>query len=432
MDLSRRSFLTGVGVAAAAGTLAACGGGNGSATAPTSESGPVTLRFVWWGNDTRTRLTNQVIELFQSKNPTITIKGENGDFSTYWDKLATQVAGNDAPDIIQMDEKYINEYGARGALLDLGAAGVITDKFAAGTLDSGRIGGALLGINSGINAPVLLANKNVIAAAGSQLPDDATLTWDAFTELCSQITGRPQGVYGTQNPLAVEAAFRLYMRQLGKDEFDANGLGFAPADAAKFFDLGLRMMNAKASPPAAEISEDMSKPIDQAMASTNKVAYSIYWSNQINSIKKASGSDIALLRPPSMTGKASDVKLWYKASMYWSAYAKTKHPAAVATFINFLANDVEAGKIMGTERGVPANNDVKQALSAQLSDVDKLVVDYLDRIGPELGGTAVVAPVGGGQLSTMLTRYSQDVVFGRQTPQQAGQAFYDEAKSNLK
>ena len=107
------------------------------------------------------------------------IAGQPGEFASYWDKLATQTAGGTAPDIIQMDMAYIAEYGDRGALLDLGEYGVDTSKFVEGTVDSGKIDGKLVGINAGINSPVILANPTVFEKAKVDLPDDKTWTWDS-------------------------------------------------------------------------------------------------------------------------------------------------------------------------------------------------------------------------------------------------------------
>ena len=76
-------------------------------------------------------------------NPDVKIAGQPGEFTSYWDKLATQTAGGTAPDIIQMDMAYISEYGTRGALLDLGKVDV--SKFVEGTVDSGKINDKLVG-----------------------------------------------------------------------------------------------------------------------------------------------------------------------------------------------------------------------------------------------------------------------------------------------
>ena len=127
----------------------ACGGSSGGPSA----NGEVTLRFNWWGSDTRHKLTQQVIDAFQKDHPNIKIKGEYGEWAGYWDKLATTVAANDAPDVIQMDEKYLREYADRGALLDLKKAdGLDTGKFEPDTFGAGEFDNGLYGLNAGINA----------------------------------------------------------------------------------------------------------------------------------------------------------------------------------------------------------------------------------------------------------------------------------------
>src|SRR5690242_5902577 len=122
LSWSRRDVLTlslGLGAGAA---LAACGGSGGGDAGGEISGRPVTLRFTWWGSDARHKRTQQVIDLFTTAHPNITVKGEFKDWNGYWDALATTVAANDAPDIIQMDELYLASYAQRGALLDLKTA----------------------------------------------------------------------------------------------------------------------------------------------------------------------------------------------------------------------------------------------------------------------------------------------------------------------
>ena len=112
-----------------------------------------------------------MIDAYQKDHPNVTIKGEFGEWSGYWDKLATTVAANDAPDIIQMDEKYLREYADRGALLDLKKAdGLDTAKFEPDTLGAGEFDGGLYGLNAGINSFAVIANPAVFKAAGRRDP----------------------------------------------------------------------------------------------------------------------------------------------------------------------------------------------------------------------------------------------------------------------
>ena len=63
-----------------------CGSGGSAAGTPSAdETGPVTIRFTWWGNDARNKITSQVIDQFQKANADITVVGEPGEFASYWD-----------------------------------------------------------------------------------------------------------------------------------------------------------------------------------------------------------------------------------------------------------------------------------------------------------------------------------------------------------
>ena len=79
------------------------------------------LRMFWWGAKDRAERTEKVNALFAQKNPGITVAGETLGWADYWPRLATQAAGRNAPDLIQMDYRYIFEYARRGALLPLDA-----------------------------------------------------------------------------------------------------------------------------------------------------------------------------------------------------------------------------------------------------------------------------------------------------------------------
>src|SRR5688500_8425970 len=90
----------------------ACGSESG-------DDGPVTIRFSWWGNEDRAKITNEAGRAFEKANPDITVETESIDFNSYFDRLATSVAAQDEPDVITMGGAYPREYADRGVLLDL-------------------------------------------------------------------------------------------------------------------------------------------------------------------------------------------------------------------------------------------------------------------------------------------------------------------------
>src|SRR5699024_10083554 len=159
----------------------------------------------------------QAVEAYAEVDDSVTISTEPGEWNGYWDKLATQTAGGDLPDVIQMDEKYISEYGGRGALLDLAEAGLDTSDFAEGAVEVGA---------------GLLASPAVFEEAGVELPDDTAWTWDDLIDIATEIAENTEdGTYGMTQMATIQALFQVWMRQLGQDQYRDGGVGF-DAEAA--------------------------------------------------------------------------------------------------------------------------------------------------------------------------------------------------------
>ncbi|MFE4197183.1 ABC transporter substrate-binding protein [Paenarthrobacter sp. NPDC056912] len=428
---TRRLRATAIIAATAAAVLAlsACGGG----AEQKSADGKVELRFSWWGGDKRAQVTQAAIAAFEAENPNIKIKAEYGDWSGYWDKLATQVAANDAPDIIQMDEKYITEYSTRGALLDLSKYQIDTSKLDEAALDAGKGEKGLTGIAAGINAATILANPAVFKAAGVAIPDDKTWTWDDFERISAEVTEKsPKGTYGAAAYGTDEASLGVWLRQNGKSLYTEDGkLGFEPSDIAQWWAFLKELSEKKAVPSASEVVEAEAAPLDQSGLATGKNGLAFWWSNQLPALEKAAGGELQILRFPSKTGKASDAKLWYKASQFWSASARTKHPEETAKFIDFLTNNVKAGEALLADRGVYPNSDVRDAIAPKLAKADVKVVDFISQIKEELGDAPAAPPKGAGAIQEIVKRYTSEVLFNRLSTEEAGKKAVDEMKSAI-
>ena len=56
----------------------------------------IELRFAWWGDTNRHEVYNAICDEFEAIYPNVTIIREPGTFNDFFDKLATQLAGNAA------------------------------------------------------------------------------------------------------------------------------------------------------------------------------------------------------------------------------------------------------------------------------------------------------------------------------------------------
>jgi multiple sugar transport system substrate-binding protein len=436
MAINRRQFLIGAGGLAAAATtmgLGACAPGSqgGDSQAGGQQGGATTLALAWWGNPTRNKNTEAMIAEYMKANPNVQISGQPGEFNSYWDKLATQTAGGQAPDIIQMDMNYISEYGTRGALLDL--KDIDTSKFVEGTVESGRINDTLVGINAGINSALIFANPTVFEKAKMDLPDDTTWTWDQMAEVAAEVASKAGVPFGIAQLMGSDPLFGTFVRQNGKELFTPDGLGFDVAEAQAWYDMMAKFQKAGALGTPEQNSEEQAKPLDQSAIVVGNAAMHYFNSNQEEALSNAAGGDylMEMLRGPSLTGKATERKTWYKASMLWSASARTKNPEAAVAWINWFANDQAAADIDKAERGIPPNGEIQEAVKPKLSPAQQKVLQYITDIKPEVANTPIAPPPGGGTIAEILFRNGIDVLFGRQSSAEGAQKFVDELKSNL-
>lgn len=413
---------------AAVGLLATGCGKGGTAAA----DGTITLSFAWWGNEFLNAQTNEATAAFEKANSSIKIDPRPGEWASYWDKLATVTAGKDSPDIIQMDQKYIAEYGGRGALADLSTLGVDVSGIDPEALATGQYSGKQYGLSTGQNALVVMANTAVFKEAGVELPDDLSWTWDDYTKLAAAVTAAGKGkLYGASYGNN-ESSLIIWLGQHGEQLYTEDGqLGFKTETAAKFWEQLKLQRDQQASPPASINSEDASASLENSLFGTNHLAMGWSWTNQLASLESATGSKIKMLRAPSLTGTARDNGMYYKPTMYWAVSSQSKHPKQAAAFVDYLLNDPDAGKILMTDRGIPTNEDVLAAITPSLKPSDAVVVKFLADIKADITVAPPIPPVGASGAQESIIRQTADVLFGKISPTQAAEVFTTELKGML-
>ncbi|MFJ6535186.1 ABC transporter substrate-binding protein [Paenarthrobacter sp. NPDC091711] len=426
---TRRKLLQWSATAAASALLlTGCGAGANPAA---EETGPVTIRFSWWGGDARQKATQKVIDAFNAENPNITVVGEYGDWNGYWDKLATQVAANDAPDIIQMDEKYVREYGDRGALLDLKKLNLDTSSIEGDTLKSGEVDGKLVGLVTGVASYCIIANPAVLEKAGVAMPDDSTWSWDDYKKIGQQISQSGAGATGVGVGYSDQDLY-IWARQQGDRLYDESGKVVIKAETLVSFWKNIQdLSKSGAAAKPSVIMENATASLNQTAIAKNQMGLSGSFNTQLTAYSAASGQPLKLLRLPGES-QAKEPGAYYKASMFWSVSSRTKHQKAAEKFLNYLTNSQAAGDVMLTERGIPANTKIREAIAPKLSATDKAAIDFTDSIADAVRPAPPITPAGGSTILDILSRYTSDILFERTTPEKAAQPFIDELSSSLR
>jgi multiple sugar transport system substrate-binding protein len=389
------------------------------------------VRVCWWGSKERADRTLKAAALYRERHPNVTIDGETLAWSDYWPRLATQAAGRNAPDLIQMDYRYVAEYARRGALLPLddylGKSLDIAD-FGKESLDSCRVDGKLYAVNLGNNSNALIYNKAAFQKAG--VPEPVDVTWDKFMELAAAVTKAHNGeYYGTSDGAVEENALENWLRQRGTPLFTEEGkLGPNEQDMADWFGFWAKMREVKACPPADLQALDKNN-IETNLLTQGKAACAFNHSNQYVGYQVLNKNPLGIAMYPQGAGPHHGHYL--KPSQMWSVYSRSKVAEEAVKIADFTVKDPDGAKILGVERGVPASAKIREVVGAGLDDMGKLVVGFIGHVSTRVGPLPPTPPQGAGEVQVLLRRVAEQVGFGRLSPTEGGKQYVTEALSIL-
>ena len=430
----KRAAAVAVSVGMAA-SLAACGGeSNAGASADPNEK--ATIRVAWWGSDSRLKLTQQVIDKFEASHPNITIEPEYGDYSSYFDKLNVQLAGGEAPDLIQIGEDF-RTYSDQGMFLDLAQVSdqLKLDGLADSVKQMGQSNGTqyLAPMTTGMLA--VLVNTDLLKQVGVEIPSNTdTWTWSDFEKWNQEIISKSGGTLQGPGFLNNGYGLGIWASQHGEPaQWDDSGVKVSEATLTAFFQKFKDWTSGDnpVSGPVDRWSEGIHATTDQNPFSTKKQAVNIAMANQVDTFAKASGQNIEALPLPS--DDQSFNWMTQQLSIGWAINAKTEYPAQTAEFLNYMLNDTEAATILGAERGIPANDSIRQAIKDSVSDNNKKALEYTSKMETRLADKPnPLTPAGARDANNMVMRYGEDVAFDRVSPADAAKNFTNELNTAIK
>lgn len=415
-----------LGMALVLALSAGCGGGGSSSEGGTS------LRWAFWGSSARAAIAEKAVAAYTAAHPDVQVTVEYADWGPYWDKLATQYAGRDAPDVVMMDNGYLGDYANRGALADLSAVGgVDTAQLDQQVVEGSKIGGTLYSMTTGVNAQAVVVNQKVFADAGVEIPDDSSWTWEDYADVAAEVTRKsPKGTYGAKTTNYVDP----WVLQRGTPYFDAEGqVAVPPASVASAFAFEKSLVDRGISPSASVTTEDDTSASAQSLMNTNKIGMGVFWSSEVVGIARATGSDVTLLQLPRQTdgSTAANSGSYLKAAQSWAISSQSDQQEEAARFIDFLVNDPDLAKEWAVTLGAPVNLDNREAITAGLGESDKLALDYVDELGDDAQDPPPLPPAGGNSLGAELGRAQTEALFGRLSPEQAAEQFVDAIRRSV-
>jgi len=423
--LSRRTFL------GASGSVLALAAMGRPAFAQTAE-----IRHFWWGNPERDRRTFEVIDIFNGKHPDINVTGETLGFGDYFTKLTTQIAGGNMPDVIQQGYGVLFEYIANGAVVPLDDyVGKTLDisKMDQSAIDAGTVDGKFYALSIGANSHMAMYNTRLFEEAGIVPGEDFDpygYTYDELAEFAAAIK-EATGVAGTDDNTADYQNFSDFVVQKGAMLFNEDG-SYGPTQeiVEEYWITWEKIRNAGGTPPGPEsaglagVSE-----LSQMGVVTGKTAMTYLWSNQLVGVQSLMQDTLGAAMYPNTPDMVPGSIV--QPSQFVCLTRDSANPEAATTYMSAFVNDLDMTKVLGLERGIPSQSDVRAALQPDLTDVEARSVEFFDKIQ---GKTAVLPPPppsGSNEVEQTFERLAVNVLLGERPIPEVASDFLNQARAIL-
>ncbi|MBE6062510.1 MAG: carbohydrate ABC transporter substrate-binding protein [Clostridium butyricum] len=348
--------------------LSACSSSNTS-----TPKDQVTIRFSWWGGESRHDKTIKAIEAFQNSYPNIKVKVEFAEWTGFKKKMNMRIAGNNEPDLMQINYDWLQSYSPDGkGFYDLNKVSdtLELNNFSSEILNYGTKNGILNAIPISMNGKVIFYNKTLADKYGL----DNFTTWDSLLSSKNKIS---DGNYVFE--LDLLNAWFLGMTYIydktGKDFINSDmSLGYDQNDIKNLLSFYKSLIDNNIIPQPNSIKT--------YNLSSNSAVANISWASQASKMDagvKKINSELTVGPMPSSTG-ANPIS-FVKPSMLFAISKNTDHPNEAALLMNFLLNNPDGVNALGLDRGVPCSKSAIDTLKEnnQLSGIQCTAINEISQ-----------------------------------------------------
>ncbi|MGP3989755.1 ABC transporter substrate-binding protein [Streptomyces sp. 3N207] len=420
-----RAFGAAAAAFALCAALAGCSQGDSAAG-----EGKVVLHFTWWGNADRAARTEKAVAAFEKAHPDVDIRTSYSPYEAYKQKLATQAAGGDAPDLVQLDYRQISQYAGSGILLDLTEQrkALPTGEMDKSLLKTGQFEGKQYAVPMGVGTQTLAYDKKAWREAGLPLPRPGW-TWDELEDALRGLK-REHGSPVMTDPGSMEDWFEVYLRSRGKRLYDEKGqVAFNEDDLTAYWAFTSKLRKEGLVSPA-EGTTQLDGSVENSPMGRKKAMAEFNWDAPSAGFESVYGDRLALAPMPA--GKDGTMGQYFKPNVLIGIAANSPHPREAARFVDFLLNTDEAADILSVDRGTPVNNQQRTRLLPELTGFQKGVAELQKSLQGKLKDPPTAPPRGDNALQSVFQKDYDQVAFEKATPRQVAREFLTEAGAELR
>lgn len=378
--------------------------------------------------------TLAVLKLFSEKDPNVEIVPEFTNFRAFTDKIATETAGGNAPDMFSVNVDLLAEYARRGVSMPLDQ--YIPDpldlsNYLQSAVNAAKFDGKQYAIPNDAIAPAIFINQASFEKAGVEIPPEMW-TWEALREVASKL-GKDLGprFWGVEDAGGNYIPCDIFLRGRGKSMFTPDHkLGFEPEDMEAWFAYWKSMREAGAVPPGDVQALSGSDDPSTAGIVAGRTAMAITLTDSFVGFQALSQDPFILhMMPNGFEGGEMKQRHYSYAGNSTSVSAKSPYHEQIIDIIHFMHFDPEGSRVFYEGSGmIPASKTLRDQLAETGSEADRKIIAYLNLLQEDPAPPRYPGVPG---MSGMLGRANEGVAFGQLTPKEAADQFIGEVSARL-
>lgn len=429
--MDRRGFLKlALATSASATAVVGCSGSGGG---PSGDGGNVTLRYAWWGNSIRQQNYTKALKQFSTANPAITIEPEFADYTAFQERMTTQIAARDVPDIFWIASPQVMTYHKSKLYRKLDEVPTLTwDDYPKDELETFKLAGQLNTLPFAIFTPVIRYNETVAKADGVTIPaEGAGWTWDSLAELLVAYSkNNPGKRKGTPYAPDHDLTFEAWLRQRGEQLWTEDGqAGFTADGLGSWLDWWEKLRKAGA---ALSLSEQEGMGPDWAQVG-KKVLVNFGNSNHIIDDAKMFPKEKFRLRPAPVAATAEQGhKYLYFPRMAIYQRIDDANLEAAGKVLDYNVNNPEMLKTVRLTMGAPTNPKVAAQAKAFASPDEKEMLAIVEKERAAERKPRYEAPPGSSTWRTTMSRICEEIALGKTTVPDGAKKLLDDVNAGIK
>ena len=389
----------------------------------TSDADEVHLRFMWWGGEARHTATLEVIDLFTYQNPHIRISAEYTGWDGYSQRVVTQMAGEVAPDIIQLPTDTFRNFMMQGVSFSPLDQGIIDlSNFSQDFLEANLVhNGVLMGLPTG-GPSIATFFYNADFLDYHNIPRDTVWNWDNLVYYGRAVQER--------NPDHFLVAGEIQLMP-GAYLLQTEGAFISP----EFYMEASREGVVRTFQRMRQLlDEGVVQPIEETVLYAT-AQDNTRWVTGRAGMYYGHASTVALIEVDDFelgittiqATNARDSGFLAGAPQYMVIPTFSQHPEEAAKFLDFFFNDPEAIMILRDTRGMPPTTRGRE-LMLEAGMGHALMFQALEIV---TNNQSSMIPVATPEMNAAFDNAAERVFFGVATPEQAADDYLRELEEIL-